>query len=765
VLCAGDGAFGAAKQSALLPGVEYLTADEVSSGEYGIVPPHSDRRAPDPYKLTLPLMAVASEDLCAGLFWEPTAAWAQGRHGPGAYFASPERWEGREAHALGLLAPSVRDGLPENARELEQPLTIGAGETLTLSSALVALPAGDVTAAVRYWFEMNGVPDPPPLPRPWGQAAELTARGFVETAWEADKRGWHSALADPWGAAYNGEIALRLRHFAQRNPASPLTPRIEAQLAEASAQVGSLPGFDLAFHLGNAAEAWRAERAAGVRDALAMAADGSYAFHPHTGTKMASQAQSKSMGPDGEVNVGTCTMGLEPLMRRALLTGDPFLIAQGEKGLACLDRFTRPQGAENWEVPLACPNLRASALATRCYLYGYLLTGKDGYLQKARYWATTGLPFIYLWSAPDRPIMRYASISVMGTTYHTHTWFGRPVQWVGLVYADALRELAAHDGSFPWRKVAEGIPIAAQQMQKTQADACGHVGFYPDAYSTLDGKEAYHWCLAPTGVAALQDALRGPDPKVSTTVLRAGDRTVHLAAPGEVTDAALDGDDLSLTCTYLAGSTHEVVVAHVAAVEAVLVDGKPLSPSLAEPEAPGYELSPPLLRLRVRHEQPAARIEVRGCRLAEPAALVNPGAIPNGDFETGLTGWAPDPADRVRAVADSHGGASALELDAIGLASEVQCPSGPMTVEAGRTYELTSWVKQTAGDGRYKVTIDWLGAGGHLAYDNDWLGTNRPAAFSPHGGRFTAPPGAQAAVIILGVQPGARCVFDSIALK
>jgi hypothetical protein len=88
-----------------------------------------------------------------------------------------------------------------------------------------------------------------------------------------------------------------------------------------------------------------------------------------------------------------------------------------------------------------------------------------------------------------------------------------------------------------------------------------------------------------------------------------------------------------------------------------------------------------------------------------------------------------------------------------------------MTVEAGRTYELTSWVKQTAGDGRYKVTIDWLGAGGHLAYDNDWLGTNRPAAFSPHGGRFTAPPGAQAAVIILGVQPGARCVFDSIALK
>jgi len=454
-------------------------------------------------------------------------------------------------------------------------------------------------------------------------------------------------------------------------------------------------------------------------------------------------------------------MGLEPLMRRALITGDPLLIEQGEKGLEYIDRFTRPQGAENWEVPLACPNLRASALATRCYLCGYLLTGKEHYLEKARFWATTGLPFIYMWNADDRPIMRYASISVMGTSLHTGTWFGKPVQWVGLAYADALVELAAHDGGFPWRKVAEGILTCAMQMQKTEADECKHVGFYPDAYNTVEGKEAYHWCLAPTLIADVSAALRGPDPRVSTTIARTGDHRLHITSPGTITEAAFEGDTLRFTATYLPGSEHEVLISAVGGADEVLVDGSPV----ASGDKTGWEVVPPgLLRVHVRHQAAETRVEVRGCRVTELPAMMSVGAFRNGDFEQGLMGWAPSDMQAALLSDDAHSGDRALLLDARDLNAEIQCPSAPILVAEGRTYELVSWVKQLAGEGKYKVTIDWLGVGGHLSYDNDWQGTDRPSTYAQHGGRFTAPSGAKAAVIILGVQPGAACLFDDISL-
>ena len=127
---AGDGSFGAAKATALFPGLEYRTADEVSSGDYGIVPPFSDRQVPHPYKVTMPMVAVADGDVCAAVFWDPDQKWDGVHACPSACFASPERWENRASHLLALFAPAELDGLPENARELPEPRAVVAGKPL-----------------------------------------------------------------------------------------------------------------------------------------------------------------------------------------------------------------------------------------------------------------------------------------------------------------------------------------------------------------------------------------------------------------------------------------------------------------------------------------------------------------------------------------------------------------------------------------------------------------------------------------------------------
>ena len=114
----------------------------------------------------------------------------------------------------------------------------------------------------------------------------------------------------------------------------------------------------------------------------------------------------------------------------------------------------------------------------QCYVWGYKLTGDAKYLDQARYWAWTGVPFVYL-APPIRPanggtdkstdkntdgeyahapVGLYATIGVMGATnWQAPLWLGQPVQWIGLVYAAALQRLAPLDPSGPWQTIARGI--------------------------------------------------------------------------------------------------------------------------------------------------------------------------------------------------------------------------------------------------------------------------------------------------------------------
>lgn len=76
----------------------------------------------------------------------------------------------------------------------------------------------------------------------------------------------------------------------------------------------------------------------------------------------------------------------------------------------------------------------------------------------------------------------YSTIAVLGATqWIAPNWIGLPVQWCGLVYADALLRLAPHDSGGPWRTLAHGIALAGIQHTHPASEPEAQ-GLLPDSF-------------------------------------------------------------------------------------------------------------------------------------------------------------------------------------------------------------------------------------------------------------------------------------------
>jgi len=144
-----------------------------------------------------------------------------------------------------------------------------------------------------------------------------------------------------------------------------------------------------------------------------------------------------------------------------------------------------PRGAQTWEIPLHTPDILAAAHLVRAYTLGYELSGDTRLLEQARSWAWTGVPFVYLTAPTPAPVGLYNTIAVLGATgWRAPVWIGLPVQWCGLVYADALYRFAGHDPGGPWKRLADGIVSAGVQHTWPLSDA-DRGGLLPDSYQLL----------------------------------------------------------------------------------------------------------------------------------------------------------------------------------------------------------------------------------------------------------------------------------------
>ncbi len=594
----GEGSFGDAMDEALFPGIEYLQKGERSSHMAALAPEVRINLVPPPAKITIPLMAIYNEGCVAGLMWDPMKPWLGSHTCPSALFASPNWLEDQPNHLMGLFLPSVPDYVAENSMSAHTPVTLKAGETMRLESALFAAPASSSADAVDLWLQRRGgLPAPSKTPYSYLEQINEHARILVDDSWNKKGDGW---FWDYDGKpSYNAGVASALAKALPFIEDKKLAERTIERIQVVAKDAAYLP---LSFRWGNLARAMEANHSFAHTLIDSQKEDGSWV---HNQTKDAELGLFWLMAPpnppyivkDGERSQGISARRASEVLEYALLANDPAALAAGLRGIEDMNRYTVPYVYDNDECPQA-PSLHGSYCGMRACLLAYRITENPTYLEQAKRWAKTGLPFVYMWSFGPREVetghihaekkfflkgkdlykntkrdpMLYGALYGYGSSQYMFPWYGVLVQWIGFEYAEDLARLAKYDTSFPWKTVSDGL-ISSAMWQAF--DKKPYAGYFPDAFSTE------RWM--PSGPAfspaALMETMFLTNFDVAdwdTTIVRNENARFHITSSKCAGDAAISGGMLRFTLDDPACTHVRAVVTDLPPTAQITVDGQAL---------------------------------------------------------------------------------------------------------------------------------------------------------------------------------------------
>lgn len=572
-LLPGLGHYGTNKTQALLAGVEYLE-NEPSSSTADLNPPDSNRQVPDTAKLTFPLMAVAARERYVAL------AWTQPPGAPTcAVFDTPDRRLHSGAQLMGLLFPGSDGTLRDESSLVPyDTVRLPAHKPARVTGLLLGGRGRSVVPAVQEYVRHFGLPPRPEIPGGPVAYWELAARGWLDSQirdgslYRHATPGFNSvpaadaALYEDWLAGRVGDAALAGRLRAAARDALARVPPANYN----HARVGHVRDPSPALVYGAvAANLEQAE--AHARGLLGrFEADGFIRYQPGGGIGGLDYGRTH-WAPDAN---GLTAGVLASVLEEAAFTGRPDLIAAGLRHLRALTERYRdsvPRGAQTWEIPLHTPDILASAYLVRCYVLGYELSGDAAFLGQARYWAWTGVPFVYLNAPTDQPVWAYATIPVLGATqWIAPNWIGLPVQWCGLVYADALLRLARHVSDGPWRPLAEGIVRSGIQQTYPASDP-KYLGLLPDSFH-LRSQTRNPANINPATLLAPALSALGQPPLYEFRAFHRQGLGVH--APGALRDFVERADGLTFTVTGWSPQPYFVLITGLRQTPQVRLNGR-----------------------------------------------------------------------------------------------------------------------------------------------------------------------------------------------
>ncbi|MDD4872760.1 MAG: hypothetical protein PHR77_19580 [Kiritimatiellae bacterium] len=414
-------------EQGILAGVEYLGKGEKSSSTLDIETEEHIRFMPDPLKVTMPLMAFVTDRVCAAMTWNDMLLQP--------VYATPNFLDGTEGHRAALRGKKI-----EATILVRQPMR--------------------VEDAILWVVKKRGLPPLPKPPRDRKAQMEMCLKTLSSPPLKTDA-GWGHCAEPKWTRHPFADMASTVWRISGQAPQFP-------KLVPGGAHIRN----DTIYFVTGRAEEWLNLRTGEVKRILTeQKPDGSFRYNG-----------KYQRGHFEDTASGYCARPAMTLLEYVHFTGDAEALAAGVKALEFMKRFHTPRGAQTWECPLHTPDILGSAYLVNAYVRGYELTGNREYLDCARRWAISGLPFVYQW---DRyPVMVYATTPVLGATaWRAPNWIGLPVQWCGHVYAYALTMLAHHDGTIDWKHVAEGIQISAEQQQQPDGE---YAGCLPDSFTIAE---------------------------------------------------------------------------------------------------------------------------------------------------------------------------------------------------------------------------------------------------------------------------------------
>jgi hypothetical protein len=434
-------------EQGLFAGLEYLGKGERSSSTLDIESAEHLRFAPDPLKVTMPLMAQVTDRASVAITWTDMTLQP--------VYAVPNFFDCTDDHRMALRGRRIEAAVRVDRSPLEE----------------------QILWAVRK----RGLPPVPEPPRSWEQQRELCLTA-LDGPLKTDA-GWGHCIEANWPRQPYADMASTVWRLTGQAPAL-------AQLVPGGAHVPN----DCIYFVTGRAQQWLDVKKSQVQGIMSrQQPDGSFRYEG-----------KYRRGHYEDTASGFCAQPATQLLEYARLTGDQAALEAGLRALEYMKRFGEPRGAQTWELSLHTPDQLASAYLAWAYVRGYELTGKKEYLAEARRWAITGVPFVYLWGC--RPVMLYATIPVYGATnWQAPNWMGLPVEWVGGVYAYALTLLAPHDRTLDWNHLARGILIAAEQMQYPDGK---NAGLLPDSFR-LDTQSRNGPNINPCALASLRMVLDG----------------------------------------------------------------------------------------------------------------------------------------------------------------------------------------------------------------------------------------------------------------
>jgi hypothetical protein len=663
ILHVGEGSFGARKDDGLFCGLEWLVGDEVSSSNLDMHDPdYYVRFVPHPNKITVPLMAFSKDNAALALYWDCLQKWDGANDRPAAVFASPNFIERQDNHLMGLFLPSVPSWMSSNALEaVAAPYPFKRLTPLRLEAWIAAVaPARHSLACLPRWFETFGIPEPAPIPRgDYVKELEFSSRAFLESLWLENERQW-------WTSKGAGELlSLKGRppHFAYQLRLAALMTQDEGlreQYNDRAALAERLGGFrpqwdDLGFTWANPMPELAGLRQTAIRQLDAMEPDGSWRFRTRVESRGVFKGMDYSLlGPDRAAEVGTCAHNLYEVLRFARLTGDAGAFKAAEKPLAFIEQFNVPRAAQVWECPVHSPDILAAADAIDAEIEAYRCSGDAHYLKEAVRWAWTGLPFVYVWNPPGKPILRYASIAIFGGSWYGTSWIGQPVQWNGLRYAYALLKLADYDHSFPWRRIAEGLTISALYQQDTDGP---NVALWPDNFSALDWSKC-PWVFEPGLISKNIYKLHGHDIEPTTTAAGSGERSLNITTRAQVSEPIWKDGVLSFRTRFPEKVGGYVAIAPIEKPTRVLLNGLSLPQSLTNGWQ--FESEHGFLIVHLAGLGPH-QLEIQGAKRLAADLLPRQLSMIAFDFSQGVEGWTP-----VHEIEDLHAEGGLLKGRATG---------------------------------------------------------------------------------------------------